>query len=78
MWNNIGTLEQSAKRLKKAADAYRKAIRIRPDLATPWKNLGNAYLALERPNDAFEAYQEAFRLDPTIVETQGLGFPSAA
>ena len=56
--------------------AYKKAIRIRADLATPWKNLGNAYLALERPEEAFEAYQEAFRLDPTIVETQGLGIPA--
>jgi tetratricopeptide (TPR) repeat protein len=77
VWNNIGTLEQSHKRLKDAVSAYRRAIRIKPELATPWKNLGNAYLAQEKPEEAYEAYEEAFRLDPTIVESQGLGIPTA-
>ena len=57
--------------------AYKKAIEIKPGLATPWKNLGNAYLALGRVQEAFEAYQEAFRLDPTVLESQGPGIPAA-
>ena len=62
-------------RLAAAVEAYKKAIRIKPDLAAAWKNLGSAYLALEQPAEAFEALQEAFRLDPTVVENQAEGLP---
>jgi tetratricopeptide (TPR) repeat protein len=77
VWNNIGALEQSRRRFKAAVRAYKRAIEMKPSLATPWKNLGNAYLALGRPQEAFEAYQEAFRLDATILEEQASGIPAA-
>ena len=77
MWNNIGTLEQSRSRFRAAVRAYKKAIELKPALATAWKNLGNAYLALSQFEQAFEALQEAFRLDPTILESQGAAVPAA-
>ena len=40
-----------------ALEAYRQAIRIRPDSAMAWTALGIAYVKLGRHDDAIAAYR---------------------
>ena len=47
-----------------AIEAYREALRLKPDFADAWNNLGVAYGKLGRHQEAIEAYREALRLKP--------------
>ena len=73
----LGICYQRMGDAKAARRAYKKAIAIKPSLATSWKNVGHAYVALGQIQDAFEAYREAFRLDPAVLESQSIGVPAA-
>jgi len=67
-----------------AAEGFRLAIRIQPDLARAWNNLGLAHSRLGEVDAAREAYARAVELDDTfgaaggnlaILETRAAGSP---
>jgi len=47
-----------------AADSYRSALRLAPDLTSCWCNLGNVSLQAGRAKDAIPHYHQALKLDP--------------
>jgi cytochrome c-type biogenesis protein CcmH/NrfG len=56
-------------------EAYREALRLKPDDAEAWYNLGVSYGKLGRCQEAVEAYREALRLKPDFAEAWvGLGY----
>lgn len=61
-YSNLGTIHYAEGRFGEAAEAYRKAIKLRPGRAMYRRNLGDAYRHLERPQDARSEYLEAVRL----------------
>lgn len=63
--NNLGRELGRLGRTAESAEAYRRAVALRPDNAMSRYNLGNAYLRLGRDADAVEAYREAVRLSPS-------------
>jgi tetratricopeptide (TPR) repeat protein len=48
----------------KAVEAYREALRLRPDSAAAHHGLGRAYISMGRVGDALEPLKAAARLDP--------------
>ena len=49
--------------LLEAAEAYKKALKIKPDLKEAYLGLGNVFWQLERLPEAAEAYQNALKID---------------
>ncbi len=47
-----------------AVNAYRQAIRLKPDFAKAYFNLGLLYAELRRYEEAIEAYRQTIRLTP--------------
>jgi len=47
-----------------AADAFAKAIKLRPDYAPAWIGWGDAMLGLNEPDSALDKYEKALELDP--------------
>jgi tetratricopeptide (TPR) repeat protein len=47
-----------------AADNYKAALRLKPDMTPCWCNLGNVHLKWDRPQDAITLYAQALALDP--------------
>jgi tetratricopeptide (TPR) repeat protein len=47
-----------------AADNYKAALRLKPDMTPCWCNLGNVHLKWDRPRDAITLYAQALALDP--------------
>jgi len=64
VWFQRGYQAQEAGKHEQAVQAYREAIRLRPDDALAWYNLGLAYEWLRRYQEAVQAYREAIRLKP--------------
>ena len=60
-YSNLGTIYYAGGRFEEAADAYREAIRLRPNRAIYHRNLGDAYRHLGRSEDARHEYLEAVR-----------------
>jgi tetratricopeptide (TPR) repeat protein len=56
-----------------AADAYSKAVVLRPDPGA-YNNLGNALARVGKVDDALAAYQKAIELDPTNTATYWRNF----
>lgn len=54
----------SVGRFGAAADNYKAALRLMPNLAGCWCNLGSALLQLGQPQDAMTAYLQALALSP--------------
>jgi len=53
----------------KAVEAYKQAIRLDPDNASPlYCHLGGAYMNLSLYKDAIEAFKQAIRIDPDCVD----------
>ena len=52
----------------KAIEAYKQAIRIRPDFAEAYNHLGNVYFATKDYLRAREAYKQAIRIRPNFAE----------
>jgi len=66
-WFNLGVTYAELGRHQDAIEAYKQAIRIKPDLANEHythKNLGAAYSELGRWQDAIEAYKQVIRIKP--------------
>ncbi len=55
-------------RYKEAIEAFKEAIRIKPDHALAHHNLGYSYAKLGRNKEAIEAYKQAIRIKPDDAE----------
>jgi len=53
-----------AKQYDQAVDAYRQALKLKPDLATAYHGLGSVYVNMGRNAEALEHLRAATRLDP--------------
>lgn len=60
----LGNSHTYSGRLGDAVNAYRQAIRLKPDEVTAYTQLGVAYDGLKQYGEAIEAYQHAIRLKP--------------
>jgi tetratricopeptide (TPR) repeat protein len=58
-YSNLGALYHKHRRYEEAVEAYRAAIRLRPNNAIAHRNLGDAYERLGRSEDARAAYRQA-------------------
>ena len=63
-WYNLGNAYEVLGRHREAIEAYREALRLKPDLAGAWNNLGVAYALSGNRNAALDAAQKLRRLDP--------------
>jgi predicted O-linked N-acetylglucosamine transferase (SPINDLY family) len=61
---NLGLLCLGQGRLPEAADAFRGAIAIEPDMVNAIINLGTTQLALGRPDEAIVSYRRALAIQP--------------
>ncbi|MBA3065371.1 tetratricopeptide repeat protein [bacterium] len=71
---NLGWLYAKEKKWQKAADAFIKAVKIRP---TPglWNNIGNIFFETGNRPKAIEAYKNALSLNPEMVDSHfNLGY----
>jgi serine/threonine protein kinase/tetratricopeptide (TPR) repeat protein len=62
VYSNLGAFHHARGDYEKAVDAYRAAIKLRPNSAATHRNLGDALLRLKRTEEARTAYREAIRL----------------
>ncbi len=60
----LGEAYEADAKYAEAADAYQKAVALKPDPAY-YNNLGNCLARLGKTDDATAAYQQAIQLDPT-------------
>ncbi len=68
--NNLGAALVAAGRLPEAAEAYRAALRLKPDYADARTGLGRVLSAEGRSAEAVAAYREALRLRPDDAEAE--------
>ncbi|CAC9636774.1 hypothetical protein [uncultured Gammaproteobacteria bacterium] len=55
-------------KFKKAIEAYKKAIEIKPDDGEAYYNMGLAYTGLGKFKEALEAYKKAIDLNPVVIK----------
>jgi len=67
-WFVRGYYYEEAGLHKKAIEAYKQAIRIKPDIAEAHYNLGVAYGKSGMYREAMEAYKQAIRIKPDYAE----------
>ncbi len=60
----LGDAYETDNKCDQAADAYTKAVALRPD-PSAYNNLGNCLARTGKVDDALAAYQKAIELDPT-------------
>ncbi len=78
VWFDLGLVRQDLRDYRAAADAYRKAIAIKPDHAEAALNLG---IVLQEAGDgaaAMEAYRTAYRLRPNMFGSIAMALTSAS
>jgi len=63
-WGILGDAYRNLARYDDAIDAYRQALRIKPDAHGIWINIGDAYSDLKRYTDAINAYRQILRIKP--------------
>ena len=68
--NLWGTLCADQGDHRQAIDAFRNAIKRRPNYAIAWHNLANSLHLLGHTDEAAAAYAEAVRIDANLVEAQ--------
>jgi len=64
IWNKIGIVYQQEQSFNAAANAYKKAIRMRADFPEPWNNLGTNYYMGDKFKKAIKYYLRAVKLNP--------------
>jgi tetratricopeptide (TPR) repeat protein len=67
-WSSLGFAYNKMKSYREAIEAYREALRLKPDLAQAWNNLAIAYGVLGNRSAALEAVQQLRRYDPQQAE----------
>jgi tetratricopeptide (TPR) repeat protein len=67
-WFILGYYYGEAGLYKEAIEAYKQAIRIKPDLAVAHGLLGNAYGHLGLYKESIEAFKQAIRIEPDYAE----------
>jgi len=67
---NAGRTLSSLRRHAEAAQAYREAVRIRPDHADAWGNLGLSAILIRQYGEAREAFGRAQALVPGYFESR--------
>lgn len=65
---NLGSIHFRAKQYGLAADAFRQAVKVAPDMAIAWYNLGSTLKELFRTNDAIAALEMAVKLAPKYAD----------
>ena len=63
-YDNMGYAYGELKEYQKAIDAYKEAIKIKPDKHETHYNMGNAYRKLKEYQKAIDAYKEAIKIKP--------------
>jgi tetratricopeptide (TPR) repeat protein len=69
-YNHVGLAYSSLDRYEESMEAYKQAIRIKPDYADAQNNLGFAYGKLGRYQESIEAYKQAVRIKPAYADAQ--------
>jgi tetratricopeptide (TPR) repeat protein len=77
-WFDLGLVRQDLRDLPAAANAYRKAIAIKPDFAEAALNLGIVLQEAGDPDAAMQAYAQAYRLRPDMFGSIAMALTSAA
>ena len=65
---NLGIALRDQGKLDEAIAEYRKAIRLKPDLAEAHHNLGIALASQGKLDEAIAEYRKAIRLKPDVAE----------
>ena len=63
-YDNMGYAYGELKEYQKAIDAYKAAIKIKPDKHETYYNMGNAYRKLKKYQKAIDAYKKVIKIDP--------------
>jgi hypothetical protein len=63
-WAFLGCAYGELGQNREAIEAYREALRLKPDIDIVWNNLGVCYKKMGRYQEAIEAFREALRLRP--------------
>jgi tetratricopeptide (TPR) repeat protein len=78
VWFDLGLVRQDLRDYEAAADAYRKALTIKPDHAEAALNLGIVLQESGDPETAMEAYRTAYRLRPEMFGSIAMALTSAS
>jgi tetratricopeptide (TPR) repeat protein len=77
VWFDLGLVRQDLRDYATAADAYRRALEIKPDYAEAALNLGTALQEAGDLDAAMRAYAQAYRLRPQSFGTIAMALTSA-
>jgi tetratricopeptide (TPR) repeat protein len=77
-WFDLGLVRQDLRDYPRAADAYRKALAIKPDHAEAALNLGIVLQEAGDPEAAMQAYRTAYRLRPNMFGSIAMALTSAS
>jgi tetratricopeptide (TPR) repeat protein len=77
VWFDLGLVRQDLRDHARAANAYRKALEIKPDYAEAALNLGVALQEAGDIDGALRAYAQAYRLRPQSFGTIAMALTSA-
>jgi tetratricopeptide (TPR) repeat protein len=78
VWFDLGLARQDLRDFRSAAEAYRKAIALKPDFAEAALNLGIVLQESGDPDAAMRAYAQAYRLRPEMLGSIAMALTSAA
>jgi tetratricopeptide (TPR) repeat protein len=74
-WALRGEQHYKAGRYNEAIEAFKEAVRLRPNFAKAYNNLGSAYNSIGKYDEAIAALKQAIRLNPNIgLAYNNLGF----
>lgn len=68
-----GLISQESKRYRSAIEAYKMAIKIKPDYLDAYVNLGQVYYKLGRYSEAADSYKKAVKIKPDAATYNKLG-----
>lgn len=77
VWFDLGLVRQDLRDRTGAADAYRRALDLKPDYAEAALNLGTVLQEAGDLEAAMQAYAKAYRLRPTMFGTIAMALTSA-
>jgi tetratricopeptide (TPR) repeat protein len=77
-WFDLGLVRQDLRDFRSAAEAYRKAVALKPDFAEAALNLGIVLQESGDPDSAMQAYAQAYRLRPEMLGSIAMALTSAS